>query len=76
MTEDIGLVIRYVTQTGNIGVTCIRDGQEIPYIQLVREWAAANGKEEEVNAMRTPVVVIKKIVRAGQIAGNDAESDD
>jgi DNA modification methylase len=70
------IISRYVTQTGNIGVTCIRDGQEIPYIQLVREWAAANGKEEEVNAMRTPVVVIKKIVRAGQISGNDAESDD
>lgn len=67
------IVSRYVTQTGNIGATCIRDGKEIPYIQLVREWAIANGKEEEVNAMRTPVVVIKKIVKAGQEAAEDAQ---
>lgn len=60
------IISRYVMQTGNIGVTCVRDGEEIPYIQLVREWAKANGKEEEVNAMKTPVVVIKKIVHAGQ----------
>lgn len=58
------IISRYVQQTGNIGATCIRDGQEIPYIQLVREWAVANGKEDEVNAMKTPVVVIKKIVKA------------
>ena len=67
------IVSRYVTQSGNIGATCIRDGKEIPYIQLVREWAIANGKEEEVNAMRTPVVVIKKIVKAGQEAAEDAQ---
>lgn len=65
------IVSRYVTQTGNIGATCIRDGQEIPYIQLVREWARENGKEEEVNAMRVPVVVIKKIVKAGEAAEDE-----
>lgn len=64
------IISRYVTQTGNIGVTCIRDGEEHSYIDLVREWAIANGKEEEVNAMKTPVVVIKKIVKAGE-AQND-----
>lgn len=66
------IVSRYVTQTGNIGVTCIRDGKELSYIDLVREWAIANGKEEEVNSKRVPVVVIKKIVKAGETAQDDA----
>lgn len=70
------IISRYVTQTGNIGVTCVRDGEEIPYIQLVRGWAAENGKEEEVNAMKTPVVVIKKIVQAGQEPQNEAVGGD
>lgn len=62
------IISRYVTETGNIGVTCIRDGEEIPYIQMVRQWAKENGKEEEVQAMRTPVVIIKKIVKTRQEA--------
>lgn len=66
------IISRYVTQTGNIGVTCVRDGKELSYIDLVRQWAAENGKEEEVKAMRTPVVVIKKIVKAGQEPQNEA----
>lgn len=65
------IISRYVTQTGNIGVTCIRDGKELDYIDLVREWAIANGKEEEVNAKKVPVVVIKKIVKAGEAAEED-----
>ena len=56
------IISRYVTQTGNIGVTCVRDGQEYSYIDLVRQWAKANGKEEEIAAMKTPVVIIKKII--------------
>lgn len=56
------IVYRYVTETGNVGVTCVRDGQEFAYIDLVRQWAKENGKEEEVAAMKTPVVIIKKIV--------------
>ena len=66
------IISRYVTQTGNIGVTCIRDGKELSYIDLVREWAIANGKEEEVNSKKVPVVVIKKIVKAGEAAQDDA----
>ena len=58
------IISRYVGQTGNLGVTCIRDGKEIPYIDLVREWARATGEEERVNAMKIPVVVTKKIVKA------------
>lgn len=65
------IVSRYVTQTGNIGVTCIRDGKELDYIDLVREWAIANGKEEEVNSKRIPVVVIKKVVKAGETDQED-----
>lgn len=58
------IISRYVAQTGNVGVTCIRDGREIPYIDLVREWAKATGEEERVNAMKIPVVVTKQIVKA------------
>jgi hypothetical protein len=67
------IISRYVTQAGNIGVTCVRDGEEIPYITMVREWAIANGKEEEVNSKKIPVVVIKKIVKAGQEAAREGE---
>ena len=59
------IISRYVAQTGNIGVTCVRDGQEIPYINLVREWAKVNNQEEAVNAMKVPVVVVKKITESG-----------
>lgn len=55
------IISRYVLHTGNVGVVCVRDGEEIPYIQMVREWAKANGREAEVDAMKIPVVVIKKI---------------
>lgn len=65
------IISRYVTQTGNIGVTCIRDGQELNYIELVRQWAKATGQEEKVNAMKVPVVVIKKVIKAGEQDEND-----
>lgn len=58
------IISRYVAQTGNIGVTCIRDGEELAYINLVKEWAKENGQEETVNAMKVPVVVTKKILQA------------
>lgn len=54
------IVSRYVMETGNIAVTCTRDGKTIPYMELVREWAKENGKEEELQGMKTPVVVVKK----------------
>ena len=58
------IISRYVAQTGNLGVVCIRDGKELSYIDLVREWAKATGEEERVNAMKIPVVVTKQIVKA------------
>ena len=63
------IISRYVSETGNIGVTCVRDGQELSYIEMVRQWAIDNGKEEEINAMRVPVVVVKKIVAAESEGG-------
>jgi hypothetical protein len=69
------IVSRYVTETGNIGVTCVRDGEELDYITMVRQWAKDNGKEEEVNAMKIPVVVIKKIVQAAE-SPNEAAGED
>ena len=66
------IVSRYVTQSGNLGVTCIRDGKEYRYIDMVRAWAKENGKEEEVNAMKVPVVIIKKVVKAAETAQDEA----
>ena len=65
------IVSRYVMQTGNIGVTCVRDGKEYRYIDMVRAWAKENGKEAEVNAMKVPVVVIKKVVKSAAEVSDD-----
>lgn len=65
------IISRYVTQTGNLGVTCIRDGKEITYMDLVWEWAEATGEEERINSMKIPVVVTKKIVEAAVTAQED-----
>lgn len=65
------IISRYVSHTGNLGVTCIRDGKELSYIDLVREWAKATGEEERINAMKIPVVVTKKIVEAAVAAQED-----
>lgn len=54
------IVSRYVMETGNIGITCTRDGKTMPYIELVRQWAKENGKEAELEGMKVPVVVVKK----------------
>lgn len=54
------IVSRYVMETGNIGITCTRDGKTIPYIDLVRQWAKENGKEDELEGKKVPVVVVKK----------------
>ena len=66
------IVSRYVAQTGNLGVTCIRDGEELSYIDLVRAWAKATGEEERINSMKIPVVVTKKIVNAAVAAQDEA----
>lgn len=40
-----GIIRRYVAYTGNAGVTCTRDGQELPFVQLNEE----NIKENTVD---------------------------
>lgn len=37
-----GIIRRYVAYTGNAGVTCLRDGKELPYVQLNEENIQAN----------------------------------
>lgn len=66
------IISRYVTQTGNVGATCIRDGKELAYMELVQEWAKANGEEERINSMKIPVVVTKEIVEAAVTAQEEA----
>ncbi len=51
------IITRYLLATGNLGVTVIRDGEEMGYIDVLRAWAAEQGVEEEINALRTPVPV-------------------
>jgi DNA modification methylase len=41
------IINRYVRFTGNIGVTCLRDGQELTYMQLKQENDKLNGISEE-----------------------------
>lgn len=61
------IVSRYVGHTGNVGVVCVRDGKEIPYMELVKSWAKENNQEEQINAMKIPVVVGKKAIVSEQV---------
>lgn len=54
-----GIVRRYVAYTGNAGVTCTRNGQEYPYVQLNEENIKLNMPDtaevpEEAGAMDAP----------------------
>lgn len=42
------IVNRYVRTTGNLNVVCVRDGKEIPYIELKTANDAENGRETEM----------------------------
>ena len=42
------IVNRYVRITGNLNVVCVRDGKEIPYIDLKTANDAENGRETEM----------------------------
>ena len=54
------MVSTYVYQTGNLGCTCIRDGEEHSYMELVTAWAAENDMTDEMFKMRKPVLKHKK----------------
>lgn len=60
------IISRYILHTGNLGVTVERDGKELKYIDLLRKWAHDCGKEEEINAMKIPVPVIKARKNVGK----------
>ena len=64
------IITRYILATGNIGATVIRDGKEMKYIDVLREWAKEQGVEEKVNALKTPVPAFN----AKQVSKN-AEND-
>ena len=66
-------ISRYVVQSHDCGAVCIRKGKEYKYTDLVRKWAKENGMTEEVAQMRYPVVVVKKIVPAGQQAAEGTQ---
>lgn len=42
------IVNRYVKTTGNLNAVCVREGKEIPYIELKTENDAQNGHESEM----------------------------
>lgn len=55
------IISRYLIETGNIGIKCVRDGKTYDYIDMIRQWAKENGKEEELKGNKIPIVVVKKI---------------
>lgn len=56
ITTDV-LVSNYVYETGNVGCTCVRDGKECKYMELLTLWARENDIEDEVFRMRKPRVI-------------------
>ena len=67
------ILSRYVEQTHDCGAVCIRDGEELRYTDLVRQWAVDNGRAEEVAQMRWPTVVVKRINRGAVQAAEGGE---
>lgn len=54
------VISNYVYQSGNLGCTCIRDGKEYGYMELVTAWADENGMTDELFKLRKPVIKHKK----------------
>lgn len=50
----------YMETTGNVAVTCQRDGETIPYMQLIREWAERNGCVDMLYEQKIPILKFKK----------------
>ena len=50
------VVSTYVYQTGNMGCTCVRDGKEHGYMELISAWAAENNMTDDVFKLRKPIV--------------------
>lgn len=54
LMDDV--ISNYVYQTGNLGCTCVRDGKEYSYMELVTAWAAENDMTDDVFKLRKPVI--------------------
>ena len=50
----------YMEFTGNISATCQRDGETIPYMQLIREWAERYGCVDILAEQKIPILKFKK----------------
>lgn len=53
------IISHYVYETGNMGCTCIRDGKEYGYMELITAWARENNIESEIFKLRKPTPIRK-----------------
>ena len=53
------IISHYVYETGNMGCTCVRDGKEYGYMELITAWATENNIENEVFKLRKPTPIKK-----------------
>lgn len=53
------IISHYVYETGNMGCTCVRDGKEYGYMELITAWAKENDIENEVFKLRKPTPIKK-----------------
>lgn len=53
------LISQYVYQSGNVGITCVRNEEEHGYIDLLKEWAEENNVMDEVFSAKKPIILTK-----------------
>lgn len=51
------VIANYVYDTGNVGISCMRDGEEHSYIDLLRKWAEENDVTDEVFSAKKPIIL-------------------
>lgn len=54
------MVGSYIEQTSNISAYCDRDGESIAYMNVVRDWAIRNGREDVLETEKIPIIKAKK----------------
>lgn len=54
------IISHYVYETGNMGCTCVRDGKEYGYMELITAWARENDMESEIFKLRKPTPLKKQ----------------
>lgn len=50
----------YIEATSNLSAYCVRDGEVLSYMDVVREWAIENGREDMLRTEKIPVIKPKK----------------